>query len=512
MVAMGHNAIPVADERAFENAPRRRIGNAVVPLPAYQMEALQNRTRIKVYKWCRQTGKDFTASLEAVLDALTTHKPWFIVSLTERQSLATFEKVKMHCKAMGVALADLQILDGVESYYSRIEQRWCEVKTKTVILPGGGSVTALPGADPDAIAGLTGNVIFTEFALFTNGGRDHWRVVFPLITRGFRLVVISTPRGTDIKFAELCRNAKGKYFVSVVDVHRAIRDGMTLRDEEGKPISAADLEELYADPAGWKREYLVIESDEMDALIAWRFIELARLDYSILRVDTEGVDHYNPNTQNVFAALPRGPQYFLGWDVARTGHLSPIWVNALEGDVFTLRALVVMHRCDFTYMRQVLWQAMELGMIGAGDAGGLGAESCELTARRFPGRFSEFKFSSVSKPALGSTLMQTYEDVRQRIPRAGADDIAHDLHAIQKEQKHGKLVLHETKNPVDPRSHCDIAYSNGLALFAGTAPGEIRISVIDRVPAWNGAPGEDPNRDAIDPVEQQRRANLEAKA
>ena len=94
-------------------------------------------------------------------------------------------------------------------------------------------------------------------------------------------------------------------------------------------------------------------------------------------------------------------------------------------------------------------------------------ESCELTGKRFPGRFDEVNFSS-AKPALGSKLMTTYEDVRQRIPAKGYDDVIHDLHAVQKETRLGRLVLHETRNPLESRSHCDMAYANGLALMAGS--------------------------------------------
>ena len=220
-----------------------------------------------MYKWCRQSGKDFTASLKACLSALAKPEAWFIVSLTERQALATFDKVKMHLRAFGVVLGDLQFIDEQIRFQDK-KGDWCQVTAKTVRLPGGGSITALPGSNPDAIAGLTGNIIFTEFALMPDNGVAHWRVVFPLITRGFRLIAISTPRGHGTKFAELCRNAKGKYWVSEVDIHKAVADGVKLTDEEGAPITVEELEELYADPMGWSREYLIKESDELDALVA----------------------------------------------------------------------------------------------------------------------------------------------------------------------------------------------------------------------------------------------------
>ena len=452
--------------------------NALVPLYGYQTEALQAKARVKVYKWCRQAGKDFEASLEASFNAVEDHQPWYIISLTERQALATFDKVKQHLRAWGVVLRDLRFIDETVEYRDQ-QGAWCKVTAKKVILPGGGSVSALPGSDPNAIAGLTGNVIFTEFALLPNNGIDHWRVVFPLITRGFRIIAISTPRGHETKHAELCRNVKGKYWVSTVDIRRAVAEGLVLQDEDGDRITIEELEELYNDPAGWKREYLVQESDELSALIAWRHLELARLEYEAVRLNVASIDDYNPNRENVFADLDqsKGPLY-VGWDVARTGHLSPVWVNQLVGDVFHLRVLVNMHRMDFPYMRQVVWQAMDVATRGAGDATGLGMESCELTGKRYPGRFDEVNFSS-AKAALGSKLMQTYEDVRQRLPTGGCDDVIHDLHAIQKETRLGKLVLHETRNAIEKRSHCDMAYANALALYAASegwsGPFEVKV-------------------------------------
>lgn len=460
-------ALPELPSPDFQSAPKRSIGNAVVPLPHYQMEALSTKRRVKVYKWCRQSGKDFTASLEACFNALRDGQNWFIISLTERQSMATFEKVKMHLKAWGILLNDLHFTDEIIRYRNR-NGEWCEVNAKKVTLPGGGTIMALPGADPDALAGLTGNVIFTEMALFPNNGVEHWRVIFPLLTRGFRAIVISTPRGHDTKFAELCRNATGKYWVSVVDVHRMIADGAPLRDEDGKPTTAAELEELYNDPAGWKREYLCQESDDIDALIAWKWLELAKADYIAMRLNITSLDDYNPAFQNVFRDIDRKVgSLYLGWDIARTGHLSCVWINQLVGDVHYLRALVNMQKMDFEYMQSVVWQAMDCCDHGSGDATGLGMESCERGEKRYPGRFDKVNFAT-SKPLIGSKLMTYYEDVRQRIPAKGFDDVICDLHGVQKEQKNGRLVLHETQNPLEKRSHCDMAYANGLSLFAAS--------------------------------------------
>ena len=100
-----------------------------------------------------------------------------------------------------------------------------EFKARELHLPNGGRVVSLPGRNPDALAGLTGNVIFTELGLFPNGGYEHWRVVFPLTTRGHRVIVISTPRGKNTKFFELVSDPE-TYSVHTCDIHRSIAEGL----------------------------------------------------------------------------------------------------------------------------------------------------------------------------------------------------------------------------------------------------------------------------------------------
>ena len=111
ILMMASSVLPEVTEANFADAPPRRLGDAVVHLYDYQIEAMRANARVKVYKWARQLGKDFVASLEACFNALEDHKPWFIVALTERQSLATFDKVKMHLRAFGVVLRDMKFSD-----------------------------------------------------------------------------------------------------------------------------------------------------------------------------------------------------------------------------------------------------------------------------------------------------------------------------------------------------------------------------------------------------------------
>ena len=43
---------------------------------------------------------------------------------------------------------------------------------------------------------------------------------------------------------------------------------------------------------------------------------------------------------------------------------------------------------------------------------------------------------------------------------------AYDLHGLQKEVKGDTIRIHEMANPLEPDSHCDLAFANALALAA----------------------------------------------
>jgi len=443
---------------------------AEVPLTAYQYRAIGQKGRIVVRKWCRQSGKDFTTSLEAILDALDTGSSWYIVSLTQRQALATAKKAQMHMRAIGLALPEI------------VEEPWelqsgAKITTFGVRLPGGGEVVALPGKDPDALAGLTGNVIFTEMALFPNNGVDHWRVVFPLITKGFKLRAISTPRGPETKFAELCRNAQGKYTVDVVTIHDAVAGGLELRDDAGKPITPDELEALYADPAGWRREYLCEEGQDHEALIEWQYIRLCEAAYDCPVREVNGTsrlqDQLDPRTAFAAVRAAMHGRPVLGWDIAATGDLSVVALGEALGDVVFLRMLVLMAGVDdFEYQEAVVRAALGGRGAGVGDKTGLGREACQRIERQVgEHRFKGVVFTQDARTELGIRLMKQVQSARLRIP-ADRLEIGYDLHSMARETAGvaGRLRLVAQTNPLLRRSHCDVFWALAMMVDAADAP------------------------------------------
>jgi phage FluMu gp28-like protein len=141
---------------------------------------------------------------------MRTGQDWYIVSLTQRQADATFAKCLKVARTFKPGSSRARM--GESDFEAR--DKWIDQKfvftAREIVFPNGGRVVSLPGRDPDTLAGLTGNVIFTEFGLFPGGGYDHWGVVFPLTTRGYKVIVISTPRGKNTKFYELWSATPGR--------------------------------------------------------------------------------------------------------------------------------------------------------------------------------------------------------------------------------------------------------------------------------------------------------------
>lgn len=453
-----------------------------ITLDPAQQRFFADKARVQAVCWHRQKGKDFTTAAKAVLQAMETGQNWFIVSLTQRQADATFDKCKFWARYYRDRIGQFQEVEHPERHeWDEDFQHLFTFKSRELLLPNGGRVVSLPGRDPDALAGLTGNVIFTEFGLFPKGGYDHWRVVFPLATRGFHVIVISTPRGKDTKFYEIVNDPE-TYSVHLCDIHQSIAEGLILRDQEGNPTDLDTFKRLYGDEIGFKREYECQFMGALDALIKWSQLEQAAalgadLPFDLLRI--EGDAGWDAGFFGYLAAAD-STRAEHGWDVARRGHLSVLWTNIPRGDARHLRSLVLMSNTTFAMQRQIVTAAMRLpGAVGCGDATGLGMDSNETLEAQFPDRWEGVNFGGKRKSDLGSGLATAFKDAAQTLPAFDPYKfIATDLYAVQRDagaegkvNENGKstLKLVESENPLMPESHCDIAYAGALAIRAGHA-------------------------------------------
>src|SRR6188508_1268916 len=83
--------------RRWERHPTIQSSNLYpfLDLLPYQSAFAANNSRFKIGLWARQTGKDHTATCEAVIDCLyNPGTKWIIVAASERQALESLAKAK----------------------------------------------------------------------------------------------------------------------------------------------------------------------------------------------------------------------------------------------------------------------------------------------------------------------------------------------------------------------------------------------------------------------------------
>jgi phage FluMu gp28-like protein len=292
---------------------------STVLLP-YQQRWLEDPSRFKIGMFSRQTGKTFTATLEIILHCLAAEAQgkkarWVILSRGERQAKEAMEEgCKRHLQAINIAVEVLEI-------------PWnAATKALEILLPGGSRITALP-ANPDTARGFSANVLLDEFA-FHQDSRKIWQALFPVVSAGYQLRVISTPNGKGNKFYELMTDFDLDTVWSRhrVDIYQAVAQGL--------PRNIAELKAGINDADAWKQEY---ELQWLDEASAW-------LDYDLIdRCEDEAATVERASSPLLNNGL-EARSTFIGVDIGARHDLFVIWVLEAVGDVLWTREVIARQR------------------------------------------------------------------------------------------------------------------------------------------------------------------------
>ena len=424
-----------------EGATGEGVGGLLYP---YQQRWLEDLSRFKIGMFSRQTGKTFTATLEIILHCLAAEAQgkkarWVILSRGERQAKEAMEEgCKRHLQALKIACNVLEI-------------PWdAATKALDITLPGSSRITALP-ANPDTARGFSANVLLDEFA-FHQDSRKIWQALFPVISAGYQLRVISTPNGKGNKFYELMTDFDLDTVWSRhrVDIHQAVAQGL--------PRDIAELKAGINDADAWAQEY---ELKWLDEASAW-------LDYDLISRCEDDAAKVNP-----LAVLPETagiqPLAYLGVDIGARHDLFVIWVLEAVGDVLWTREVIARQRISFAEQDALLdavfarYRVIRCCM----DQTGMGEKPVEDAKRRHGSRIEGVIFTAASKQHLATVAKDAFEDRKVRIPK-GNREIRDDLHKLQK-------VTSPTGAPRfiadrDSDGHADRAWALFLALYAAATP------------------------------------------
>ena len=403
----------------------------------YQQRWGANDSRFKIGMFARQTGKTFTTTFEVakdcqLVDLQGSRTRWVILSRGERQAKEAMEEgVKRHCQAIGAVIRAEETEFRGEASYRAMEVIW----------PNGSRITALP-ANPDTARGFSANAFLDEFA-FHADSRKIWAALFPVISAGWKLRVVSTPNGKNNKFYDLMTGDDPIWYRQMTDIYQAVADGL--------PRDIEQLRRALDDEDAWAQEYELKWLDEASAWISFELIN--------------GVEHDA-------AGLPehyQGGHCFVGVDIAARNDLFVIWVFELLGDVLWTREIIARQRISFAEQDDLLddvfdrYQVLRCCM----DQTGMGEKPVEDAIRRHGGRVEGVLFTGPNKQHLATLGKQAFEDKRLRIP-LGDQKLRTDLHKLKK-------ITSATGAPrfvaeSDGAGHADRAWACFLAVNAASEP------------------------------------------
>ena len=353
-------------------------------------------------------------------------QPVFYVSRTEKQSVYLLEKFYKWAKVLEELGNELPIESS-----SRTECRINGVDVK--------SLTSNAVADE----GYTGNVYLDEFALHEDDERIY-RSLFPTITWGYKIRIISRPFGQSGKFYDIFTNESKypDYSRHKFDIDRAVRDGL--------PINIDELRRNF-DEDGFRENYLCEFIDESTAYIPYNLIRLCV-------GDTPG-------------ELSSGVN-FLGVDVGRKHDHTIVYVLTQLGDKLYTKRYERLTKQTFADQKAFISGVIRAEKIqrGAIDASGLGMQLGEELHRSFP-LIEQVTFTNDSKERLAVLSKRQFENRAIQIP----DDskLITAIHSIRKMVTQANNIRFDAERTQD--GHADEFWALALGVYA--ALGRSRMTV-----------------------------------
>jgi phage FluMu gp28-like protein len=514
------------------------LGPALQLLP-YQRRWVEDHSALKIVVKARQIGYSFAASIRALLECLKRKTTWIFLSKGERQSRLLMEKVQEHVQSCGILARACESTFFEGTLIKQLEVRFAN----------GSVIYGLP-ANPDTARGYSGNVTLDEFAFHSDADKIY-TALFPTITRGYCLEVISTPNGQQGKFYEIAKAAglvesgdreigrSGEQRVTgpggsavhpiirspdhpiwsahCCDIYEAIRQGLNI-----------DLQVLHAgcdDETTWQQEYCcqfisIAENFIPPALVAQCVSAEAAKDCPpqfLASAPHRGLDSRLPE--------PRIPnsEFYLGIDIGRHHDRTVFWLDEIKVSGSIPQSGKVLGRAEIAdtahpapdslpvavarlvrtfsntpFAEQLDFARQLLSLPGPDgrplvrraciDSTGMGAPLAESLEREFGPRVEPVTFTAAVKEDMAYRVKRRMEQRLDLIPEA--PEIARAFGAVK------KLVTAAGNTRFDAErtdfGHADEFWAKALADLAAEQPiSHLSDGVIVGTPravAWMPAP------------------------
>ena len=395
---------------------------------AYQVEWLLDDSQFKIATKARQIGLSEMLGLEGVLLMLQGQSVYY-VSRSEKQAIYLLDKFYRWC--------DIFIDAGVVINFDKRSTTECKVN--------GVYVTSLT-SNATTGEGFTGHVFFDEFGLLPND-RDIYRSIYPTITRGYKLRIISRPFGQSNLFYDITNDEQGypDFRRYNFDIYRAIKDG-----------NDVDVEQL-------KRNF---DEDSFAENYECKFLDesTSYFPYNILRERIGTV----PEDLS-------GGKYYLGVDVARKQHLTAFVVLCKLKDFVYTKEVVTRKRASFAEQKDVIRSLCERYAIEAGaiDATGIGSQMAEEVNAEYS-FIKPIMFTNKIKEQLVTGTKKRFENGTVQIP--DDQDLLSDFHRIRRSVTANNNVIFDAV--ANSKSHADRFWAWALAEYSSLEDKQPNIIIL----------------------------------
>jgi phage FluMu gp28-like protein len=380
----------------------------------YQIEWLENTSKIKIWEKSRRIGATYIQAFEDVMDCVRKRVPkvWFSsADMTAAEEYIQYcEKWAKVVNAVASRTAD-EIIDENKG-----------IKKFTLEFSNGTEIHAL-SSNPKGFRSKGGKVVLDEFA-FHEDADEMWRAAFPVATWGFPIVILSTHNGKNCKFykfLEQIQAGKLDWYHQKTDIYTAVEQGLADKIL-GRPLTKKEREawiqeqrDLCNDDIAWAQEYETYPADEATAFLTYDLIK--EVERNNILTDLSEVEG----------------DLFLGMDVARKRHLTIIWIIEKIGLQKITRKIEALQDMRFRDQKELLYLYLNHPKLRRAciDDGGLGmqlAEDAQIDFGKF--KVEPVRFTQTVKEDLAYQLRNSIEDIGFIIPPD--PKIRDDFHSVRK--------------------------------------------------------------------------------
>lgn len=461
----------------------------------YQWKWIKDESALKLYPKSRRVGITYATSYRCVRKCL--RKKGFTQWVSSKDLLLAREFVTEYV-AKWCKLANV-VASGLEGETLEVIDPEKDVTAYIVRFPNGNRIVSL-SSNPNAFAGKGGDVLLDEVDLHDDSG-ILIDMATPCTMWGGQLEIVSAydaDGSTETPFAKLCEEVEEHgnpmgWSYHKTDIDDAIAQGLVEKidavrkaanPDAYKPLTResfrAECRAKCRTEAAWLSQYKCMPVNAIgQKVVSPTDLLAAKEMYPIVSYDVKGNakvgQQIDPSVNDLIAAIKAEPlqlagRLIIGYDVARKGDLSSVWVDdEFAPGKFRLQMLILMHNCKLPGQGKLIETLMDMypRAVGAGDSTGLGQQVVESLYDTYPKRWLMVNFSA-HKRDLGTLMTQTFEEIRQVIPVKPAY-ISADIACLEKGvTTGGRLVYVEKENRLRSNSHADMAWSCALAKFAAS--------------------------------------------